>query len=699
MELFKLFGTIAVNNDGAIQAIDETSDAAEQSEGKMSNAFDKIGSAAVKVGKVVVAGLAAGATAIGALTKSAVAAYGDYEQLVGGVETLFKDSANKVMEYANNAYKTAGLSANEYMETVTSFSASLLQGLGGDTAEAAEIAHIAITDMADNANKMGTSISSIQDAYQGFAKQNYTMLDNLKLGYGGTQTEMIRLINDSGILEETISDLDNVTFDQMIQAIHVVQENMGITGTTALEASTTIQGSVSSMKSAWSNMLVGLADDTQNFDVLLGNFVDSAVTVVGNILPRIQIIFNSIPQLINGLVPQIAPMLQAILPGLIEGAIALVDGLVGALPDILDALTAIIPILLEGLATILTSLMNALPDIITSIVSFLTDAGNIQMIIEAAITLLTAIITAIPDITLQLVEAAPQIIEGIITGLLNAVPKLLSSLGEILQSFLDAFLGFFGIHSPSTVMEEQGEYITDGLINGLKGIPEKAVEIFQKMKEKISEKFKQAKETVTNVATGIKDKVSNIFGTVKSNVTSVWDGIKTAIETPINKAKNIVKSGLDAIKGFFDKLKIKFPDIKLPHFKITGKFSLNPISVPKLSIDWYAKAMDNAMLLNSPTIFGMNGAGQLMGGGEAGQEVVAGSNTLMNMIRGAVQAETSGVADRLERLISMLAEYLPEITLNANRQLVLDTGVLVGQIAPTMDSQLGNINRLRERGQ
>ena len=699
MELFKLFGTIAVNNDEANQNIDETTGKAEDAESKMSNSFDKIGSAAIKVGKAVVAGLAAGATAIGALTKSAVAAYGDYEQLVGGVETLFKDSADKVMEYANNAYKTAGLSANEYMETVTSFSASLLQGLGGDTAEAAEIAHIAITDMADNANKMGTSISSIQDAYQGFAKQNYTMLDNLKLGYGGTQTEMIRLINDSGILEETISDLDNVTFDQMIQAIHVVQENMGITGTTALEASTTIQGSVSSMKSAWSNMLVGLADDTQNSDVLLGNFVDSAVTVVGNILPRIQIIFNSIPQLINGLVPQIAPMLQAILPGLIEGAIALVNGLVGALPDILDALTAIIPILLEGLATILTSLMNALPDIITSIVSFLTDAGNIQMIIEAAITLLTAIITAIPDITLQLVEAAPQIIEGIITGLLNAVPKLLSSLGEILQSFLDAFLGFFGIHSPSTVMEEQGEYITDGLINGLKAIPEKAVEIFQKMKEKISEKFKQAKETVTNVATGIKDKVSNIFGTVKSNVTSVWDGIKTAIETPINKAKNIVKSGLDAIKGFFDKLKIKFPDIKLPHFKITGKFSLNPISVPKLSIDWYAKAMDNAMLLNSPTIFGMNGAGQLMGGGEAGQEVVAGSNTLMNMIRGAVQTETSGVADRLERLISMLAEYLPEITLNANRQLVLDTGVLVGQIAPTMDSQLGNINRLKERGQ
>lgn len=699
MELFKLFGTIAVNNDGANSAIDETTDAAEQSKSKMSNAFDKIGSAAVKVGKVVVAGLAAGATAIGALTKSAVEAYGDYEQLVGGVETLFKNSADKVMEYANNAYKTAGLSANEYMETVTSFSASLLQGLGGDTAEAAEIAHIAITDMADNANKMGTSISSIQDAYQGFAKQNYTMLDNLKLGYGGTQTEMIRLINDSGILEETISDLDNVTFDQMIQAIHVVQENMGITGTTALEASTTIQGSVSSMKSAWSNMLVGLADDTQNFDVLLGNFVDSAVTVVGNILPRIQIIFNGIPKLINGLVPQIAPMLQAILPGLIEGAVALVDGLVNALPDILDALTAIIPILLEGLATILTSLMNALPDIITSIVSFLTDAGNIQMIIEATITLLTAIITAIPDITLQLVEAAPQIIEGIITGLLNAVPKLLSSLGEILQSFLDAFLEFFGIHSPSTVMEEQGGYITDGLINGLKAIPKKAVEIFQKMKEKISEKFKQAKETVTNVATGIKDKVSNIFGTVKSNVTNVWNGIKSAIETPVNKARDTVKKAVDKIKSFFDNLKIKFPDIKLPHFKITGKFSLSPPSVPKLSIDWYAKAMDNAMLLNSPTIFGMSGAGQLMGGGEAGQEVVAGSNTLMNMIRGAVQTETSGVADRLERLISMLAEYLPEITLNANRQLVLDTGVLVGQIAPTMDSQLGNINRLKERGQ
>ena len=241
MEVFKILGRIAVSNEDANEKIEETSDKAEKTSKKMSSVFGNIGKFMLKAAKVAVVATTAVATGIAGITAKAVSEYADYEQLVGGVETLFKDSSDKVVEYANNAYKTAGLSANEYMDTVTSFSASLLQGLEGDTAQAAEIANTAIVDMADNANKMGTDMASIQNAYQGFAKQNYTMLDNLKLGYGGTASEMARLINDSGVLGDTMTvtadNVNSVSFDKMIEAIHTVQVEMGISGLTAEQRS------------------------------------------------------------------------------------------------------------------------------------------------------------------------------------------------------------------------------------------------------------------------------------------------------------------------------------------------------------------------------------------------------------------------------------------------------------------------------
>ena len=256
------------------------------------------------------------AGAVISVGKQALDSYADYEQLVGGVETLFKDSAKEVQGYAEVAYKTAGLSANKYMETVTSFSASLLQGLNGDTAKTAKIADMAIIDMADNANKMGTSMEMIQNAYQGFAKQNYTMLDNLKLGYGGTKTEMVRLINDSKILNHEIKNLDDITFDQIIQAIHVVQTNIGITGTTAKEADSTIQGSVASMKSAWQNLLTGIADSNQDFGKLFNNFIDSVITVAKNIVPRIKEIVGGIKNLVKSLISDVFPKLKKEIPEL-----------------------------------------------------------------------------------------------------------------------------------------------------------------------------------------------------------------------------------------------------------------------------------------------------------------------------------------------------------------------------------------------
>lgn len=387
LELFKIMGTIALNNQEANSELDETGQKAENAHSKIAGAFSKIGGAAVAAGKVVATGLAAGATAIGAIAKSSLDSYAEYEQLVGGVETLFKDSGAKVMAYASKAYTSAGMSANAYMETVTSFSASLLQGLGGDTDKAADIANRAISDMSDNANKMGTDISMIQNAYQGFAKQNYTMLDNLKLGYGGTQSEMARLINESGVLGNTMKvtaeTVNQVSFDKIIEAIGVVQDRMGITGTTAREASSTIQGSLAATKAAWQNLKTGFADDTQDLGMLVGNLVDSATTAVKNIVPRLAKILGGIsaalPKIMPVIAAQLPVMLQALLPGLIAGAVALAMGLAGMLPDLVYLIFEELPYLLSE------ALYNSTNPIISGLGSLFLDVGELwrEMLLPA----------------------------------------------------------------------------------------------------------------------------------------------------------------------------------------------------------------------------------------------------------------------------------------------------------------------------
>ena len=362
MNVFDLVARIGLDTREYEDGLSEASRNGESFAAKLKNGFG----VAAKVGG---AAIAATATAVAALTKSAVEAYANYEQLVGGVETLFKDNADQVQMYAANAYQTAGLSANAYMETVTSFSASLLQSLGGDTAKAAEYADLAITDMSDNANKMGTDMESIQYAYQGFAKQNYTMLDNLKLGYGGTKEEMERLIADANKLREAqglSADLTIDSYADVVTAIHAVQTEMGITGTTAAEASTTIEGSVNTMKSAWSNLVVGLADDNADFDTLLNNFIDSVVTVGDNLVPRIETTIKGIGRLISSssetLVPTIVGILVDNLPMLLEAGIQLVVqiavGLIRAIPQLVGALPEIIMAILNGLSTLGSELLN-----------------------------------------------------------------------------------------------------------------------------------------------------------------------------------------------------------------------------------------------------------------------------------------------------------------------------------------------------
>lgn len=316
-----------------------------------------LGTIAVQAGKVILKGIGAGMAGVGALVGKSVKNYADYEQLVGGVDTIFGDASTIVQKNAAGAFETAGLSANAYMETVTSFSASLIQGLGGDTNAAASIAHKAIVDMSDNANKMGTDIGMIQDAYQGFAKDNYTMLDNLKLGYGGTQGEMARLINDSGVLGEkikvTAENVKDVPFDKIIEAIHKTQENLGIAGTTSEEAEKTISGSFASMKSAWDNTLTALIIGGDTFDQCVDNLVNSAKTFGKNVMPAIRKALEGVGKLITELAPivekELPGIIDEILPPLIKAATSLVKGLIVALPDIVSTLAKELPNVLSQL--------------------------------------------------------------------------------------------------------------------------------------------------------------------------------------------------------------------------------------------------------------------------------------------------------------------------------------------------------------
>ena len=327
--------------------------------------LNKLGGLAKSGLNIAAGALAATTTAVAGLVTASVKGYAEYEQLVGGVDTLFKESSQKLQQYADEAYKTAGLSANDYMNTVTSFSASLLQSLGGDTAKAADYANEALIDMSDNANKMGTSMESIQWAYQGFAKQNYTMLDNLKLGYGGTKEEMQRLLKDAQKLTGVKYDISN--FGDVTKAIHAIQTELGITGTTAKEASTTIEGSLKSVKGAWENLLVGITNPDADWDKLIQNLVDTVKTAGENLLPAVKSALVGVSALIRDLFPIIAreipSLMNDILPSLLNAGAniinELIKGMEDSLPSIIDTINQMLPVIIQSIVNMSVSLAEA----------------------------------------------------------------------------------------------------------------------------------------------------------------------------------------------------------------------------------------------------------------------------------------------------------------------------------------------------
>ena len=412
--------------------------------------------------KAAAAATAAAAGAVIALTKSAVENYGEYEQLVGGVETLFKDSAGTVEEYAKNAYQTAGLSANEYMETVTSFSASLLQSMGNDTEAAAKKADLAITDMSDNANKMGTDMQSIQNAYQGFAKQNYTMLDNLKLGYGGTKEEMQRLIDDANALNAAQGNYTNYTIESyadIVDAIHTVQTEMGITGTTAKEASTTIEGSIGAMKAAYANFVTGLGNDNADISELSSQLIQSVGTVAENVLPVVETVLKNIAEAVQQDGPE---MIEKFVSYAIE-----------KLPEVISLGLQMVISLVKGIA-------QNIPQLVTSVLNMMA-------------TIVQTIWDSLPDII--------EVGKNIVRGLWEGIKAMASWIGDKVSGFVgglvDGVKGVLGIHSPSRVFAGIGQNMALGLGQG-----------FERQMQRVSSGIQDAiptptVDTVYNAAAGM----------------------------------------------------------------------------------------------------------------------------------------------------------------------------------------------------
>ena len=456
MDVYDLYAKLCLDSSEYEKGLKD----AKSSASGLTGLFGKVGSAASTVGKgiftvvtnvaaVSVAATSAGEAAVSALTTLAVNSYAAYEQLVGGVETLYKDSAAKVQQYAADAYKTSGMTANEYMTTATSYADALVSSLGGDTERAAELSNMAVSDMADNWNKFDSSADSVQDAYNGFAKGQFQLLDNLKLGYGGTKTEMERLIDDANKLNAAqgkYTDYSIDSFSDIILAIHDIQTEYDITGTTAKEASTTISGSLSATKAAWANLVTGVADDNANFGQLISNFVDSATTAASNIIPRVEVALNGAAKLIESLVPpimaELPSLIETVLPQMTQSAVNIVQTLVAGISEnaaqLIDSAIQIITVLGNGIYQMLPTVAQSALQIVLTLVSKLNE--NLPQMLDTAGQMLIAFVTGVSEHLPDIMLAAASIVETLLTYFVEHLPDIVEGAMQMGDAVIDGII-------------------------------------------------------------------------------------------------------------------------------------------------------------------------------------------------------------------------------------------------------------------
>ena len=645
------------------------------------------------------------------LGKTALDSVGALEQNVGGVETLFGDTADAVIAAADRAYQTAGMSANDYMSTVTSFSASLLQSLSGNTEEAAKVADMAIIDMADNANKMGTSMDMIQNAYQGFAKQNYTMLDNLKLGYGGTKTEMERLLADAQKLTGVKYDINNL--NDVYQAIHVIQEEMGITGTTAKEASETLEGSMASAKAAWDNFMNGSSDADQladafataadnivnNLAEIVPRFAETLPALAGAIVSQIpdlaaaivpavlsagqsileqardavldfdfegmaEMVVESITDFINGdglrsflgclvdiftgIVNGISSMLPTLLPALVELIAYTVTTLIDQLPALLDCALQLIMGLADGILAALPVLIEALPEVISSIVQFLISA--VPQIIDAGIELLMALVDALPVIIDALVDALPQIIEATVTALIAAAPQIVEAGIKLLGALVEAI---------PVIVVELAKAVPDiitAIIDVLAELPDLIGEVFAEIVTDLVEwgtdMGSKAQELITQLCTKVSNVLRNLPG-------QIWTHLVNAVTRVVQWGQQMLSNASTAMSNLLSKVNSIIQELP-------GKIWTHLVNAVNKVIAWGQQMLSNASTAMSNMLSKVNSIIQELPGKiwthlvNAVNKVVAWGQQMVSNASTAASNMLSKVSSTLQQLPGKVWDYLSQ---------------------------------------
>ena len=645
--------------------------------------------------------------ALANLGKSALDSVGQLEQNVGGVETLFGDAADAVIASADRAYQTAGMSANDYMSTVTSFSASLLQSLGGNTEEAAKVADMAIIDMADNANKMGTSMDMIQNAYQGFAKQNYTMLDNLKLGYGGTKTEMERLLADAEKLTGVKYDINNL--NDVYQAIHAVQEEMGITGTTAKEAASTLEGSMASAKAAWDNFMNGSGDADQLADAF-ATAADNIVKNLAEIIPRFAetlpalggAIIAQIPGLVAAIVPAvlsagqsvlkqlqdavldfdfagtadkvvrmitgfiegdglgslldtlvtiftgivngISSMLPSLLPALIELISYVVTSLLDQLPAILDCALELILGLAQGILAALPVLIEALPEVISSIVEFLISA--VPQIIDAGIELLMALVDALPVIIDALVDALPQIIRATVTALIAAAPQIAKAGIKLLGALIEAI---------PVIVVELAEAVPDivaAIIDVLAELPGLIGEVFAEI---VTDLVEWDQQMLSNASMAMSNMLSQVNSIIQELPGKIWTHLVNAVNKVIAWGQQMVSNASTAASNMLSKVSGIIQELP-------GKIWTHLVNTVNKVVAWGQQMVSNASTAASNMLSKVSGTLQQLPGkvwdylSQAAQKVVTWGTQLAQKGAAAATQLFNSIVNGLSSLPSKMAE-------------------------------------------
>ena len=645
--------------------------------------------------------------ALANLGKSALDSVGQLEQNVGGVETLFGDAADAVIASADRAYQTAGMSANDYMSTVTSFSASLLQSLGGNTEEAAKVADMAIIDMADNANKMGTSMDMIQNAYQGFAKQNYTMLDNLKLGYGGTKTEMERLLADAEKLTGVKYDINNL--NDVYQAIHAVQEEMGITGTTAKEAASTLEGSMASAKAAWDNFMNGSGDADQLADAF-ATAADNIVKNLAEIIPRFAetlpalggAIIAQIPGLVAAIVPAvlsagqsvlkqlqdavldfdfagtadkvvqmitgfiegdglgslldtlvtiftgivngISSMLPSLLPALIELISYVVTSLLDQLPAILDCALELILGLAQGILAALPVLIEALPEVISSIVEFLISA--IPQIIDAGIELLMALVDALPVIIDALVDALPQIIKATVTALIAAAPQIAKAGVKLLGALIEAI---------PVIVVELAKAVPDivaAIIDVLAELPGLIGEVFAEI---VTDLVEWGQQMLSNASTAMSNMLSQVNSIIQELPGKIWTHLVNAVNKVIAWGQQMLSNASTAMSNMLSQVNSIIQELP-------GKIWTHLVNAVNKVVAWGQQMVSNASTAASNMLSKVSSTLQQLPGkvwdylSQAAQKVVTWGTQLAQKGAAAATQLFNSIVNGLSRLPSKMAE-------------------------------------------